>query len=225
MTEQTIEIPTELYTDVAALFGYNQLGHELRPCAVGVGLGCHDLGVATYAAELYQRGMFPLIVFTGANSPTTVDRFPQGEAIRFRQHAIDLGVPEDAILVETKATNTRENIEFTRALLLDRGLAPDSVLFVSRPYQQRRVSATCMLAWPEAAVVCSSQPLSLQDYIAGIGDPKLVIDMIVGDTERVIEYPSRGNAAKQEVPRSVLHALGRLIDAGFIGRQIAAAGP
>src|SRR4030088_1028853 len=134
MTKQT-EIPQELYQDVATLFGYNQLDHELRPCAVGVGLGCHDLGVATYAAQLFHRGMFPLLVFTGANSQTTVDLFPQGEGIHFRQRALTLGVPENAILVETKATNTRENIEFTRALLLDHGLAPDSVLMVSRPYQ------------------------------------------------------------------------------------------
>jgi DUF218 domain len=219
MTKQT-EIPKELYQDVATLFGYNQLDHELRPCAVGIGLGCHDLGVATYAAELFHRDMFPLLVFTGANSQTTVDRFPQGEAIHFRQRALALGVPEDALLVETKATNTRENIEFTRALLLDHGLAPDSVLVVSRPYQQRRAYATCTLLWPGATVVCASQPLLLPDYVATIGDVKLVIDMIVGDTERVIEYPNRDHAAEQEVPPSVVHALARLIDAGFTSRRI-----
>ena len=219
MTKQT-EIPRELYQDVATLFSYNQMEHEIRPCAVGVGLGCHDLGVATYAAELFHRGMFPLLVFTGANSHTTVDLFPKGEAFHFRRHAVALGVPEDAILVEARATNTRENIEFTRALLLDHGLVSDSVLVVSRPYQQRRAYATCTLLWPEATVICTSQPLLLPDYVATIGDVKLVIDMIVGDTERVIEYPNRNHAAKQEVPASVVHALARLIDAGFTSRRI-----
>jgi uncharacterized SAM-binding protein YcdF (DUF218 family) len=221
MTKQT-EIPQELYQDVVTLFAYNQMEHEIRPCAVGVGLGCHDLGVATYAAELFHRGMFPLLVFTGANSHTTVDLFPKGEAFHFRQHAVALGVPEDAFLVEARATNTRENIEFTRALLLDHGLVPDSVLVVSRPYQQRRAYATCTLLWPGATVICTSQPLLLPDYVASIGNAKLVIDMIVGDTERVIEYPKRGHAAKQDVPPPVVQALTRLIHAGFTSRCIGA---
>jgi hypothetical protein len=220
VTEQMIEIPPAVYQDVATLFDYNQLHHELRPCDVGIGLGCHDLGVATYTAHLFHQGMFRLIVFTGANSPTTLDRFPQGEAVHFCQHAIDLGVPEDAILVETEATNTRENIEFTRRLLLRHEVDPDSALIVSRPYQQRRVYATCSLLWARADIICSSQPLPLVDYIASIGDPKLVVDMIVGDTQRVIEYPTRGHAAQQHIPRSVLRAITRLLDFGFTSRQL-----
>jgi hypothetical protein len=52
--------------------------HELRPADVRIGLGGHDLGVATFTAELFHQGMFPRIVFTGANAPTTVERFPRG---------------------------------------------------------------------------------------------------------------------------------------------------
>ncbi|GAA1619982.1 hypothetical protein GCM10009744_03460 [Kribbella alba] len=61
--------------------------HELRPTDVGVGLGSHDPGVATFTADLYHQGMFPLIVFTRANAPTTVERFPRGEAIHYAEHA------------------------------------------------------------------------------------------------------------------------------------------
>jgi uncharacterized SAM-binding protein YcdF (DUF218 family) len=38
-----------------------------------------------------------------------------GEAIR--EEAIRLGVPSDAILIEPNATNTSQNIEYTRELL------------------------------------------------------------------------------------------------------------
>ena len=213
-------IPPSLYDDVATLFDYNQLHHELRPCDAGIGLGSHDLGVATYAAELFHRGMFPLIVFTGRNAPTTVHHFPLGEAVHFRQTAIEQGVPPDAILIEPNATNTKENIEFTHQLLLDHGFDPRSVLLVCRPYQQRRAYATCRLVWPAVNVICASRPLPLPDYITGIGDPKLVIDMIVGDTQRVIEYPKLGHATEQDVPPSVLRALRRLVDAGFTGRSL-----
>lgn len=86
--------------------------------------------------------MFPLIVFTGANAPTTLERFPRGEAVHYREHAIDLGVPDEAILIDTKATNTGQNIELTRNLLADKGVEVASAILVSRPYQQRRAYAT-----------------------------------------------------------------------------------
>ncbi|QVI23820.1 YdcF family protein [Nocardia tengchongensis] len=112
-------LPAEFRSDVEILWDYNQMHHTPRPVDVGIGLGLggHDIGVATYAAELYHAGMFPLIVFTGANAPTTIERFPRGEANHFREHAIGLGVPAEAILVEPKATNTGDNIDFSRALL------------------------------------------------------------------------------------------------------------
>jgi uncharacterized SAM-binding protein YcdF (DUF218 family) len=106
--------------------------HELRPTDVGIGLGSHDLGVATYAAELYHSGMFPLIVFTGANAPTKVERFPRGEAVHYREHALELGVPDDAILIETEARNTGDNVTLTRKLLADSGIPVNSVTLISR---------------------------------------------------------------------------------------------
>uniref|UniRef100_UPI000317189E ElyC/SanA/YdcF family protein n=1 Tax=Nocardia asiatica TaxID=209252 RepID=UPI000317189E len=59
-------------------------------------------------------------MFTGANVPTTVERFPRGEAVHFREHALRLGVPDSAILVEPAAKHTPDNIGFTRALPADR---------------------------------------------------------------------------------------------------------
>lgn len=49
------------------LWRYHRPDHEPRVTDVGIGLGGHDPGVATWAARLYHRGAFPLLVFTGAN--------------------------------------------------------------------------------------------------------------------------------------------------------------
>lgn len=193
-----------------------------RPVDVGIGLGGHDIGVATYAAELYHAGIFRLIVFTGANAPTTVDRFPRGEAVHFREHAIGLGVPAESILVEARATNTGENIDFTRALLDERGCLSsiESVMLISRPYQQRRGYAICRKRWPEVEVICGSLPLALDDYIAGIGDVDRVVNMLVGDTQRLWAYPAKGWAVEQVVPEEVREAFGRLVNAGFTRRLL-----
>jgi len=146
--------------------------------------------------------MFPRIVFSGANAPTTIDHFPRGEAVHYREYAVAHGVPAEAVLIETQATNTAENITYTREKLAARGVKPRSVLLMSRPYQQRRPFATCRKLWPEVEVVCASRPLSLDDYVVSIGDVKRVIDMLLGDTQRIEEYAKRGFAIPQEVPRT-----------------------
>ncbi|MFE1592149.1 YdcF family protein [Nocardia sp. NPDC058705] len=218
----TASYPQALRPDVEALWQYNQLGHEIKPTDVGIGLGSHDLGVATHAADLYHAGMFPRIVFTGANAPTTVERFPRGEAVHYREHAIERGVPAEAILLEPQATNTSENLEFTRTLLADNGLADSirSITLISRPYQQRRSYAIARKKWPDVDVICSSLPLDLDDYIASIGDAQRVIDMLVGDTQRIWKYPEEGWAVEQDIPDDVMDAFDRLVNAGYTSRLL-----
>ncbi|MBB5159659.1 YdcF family protein [Saccharopolyspora phatthalungensis] len=217
---ETSELAQDLRADVETLWAYHDMGHRPRRCDVGIGLGSHDLGVAIHAAELYQQGMFPHIAFTGANAPTTIERFPRGEAVHYREHAISLGVPAEAILIETEATNTSQNLTNSRQVLADAGIQPASVMLISRPYQQRRAYATCRKVWPEVDVVCSARPLSLDEYIASIGDVNRVINMLVGDTQRITEYARRGFAIEQDVPEHVHAAYQRLVDAGFTSRLI-----
>ncbi|WP_233225269.1 YdcF family protein [Nocardia sp. MDA0666] len=187
---------------------------------VGIGLGSHDIGVAAYAVELFRRGIFSTIVFSGANAPTTVAEFPYGEAVHYREHAVAQGVPDDAVLVEPRATNTAENIDLSRALLRDSGRVVRSVLLICRPYQQRRSYATCRKRWPEVEVVCGSLPESLDDYVARIGDAERVVTMLVGDTQRVWRYAAEGWAIEQDVPDAVRAAYDRLVAAGFTGRLL-----
>src|SRR5688572_17581723 len=131
--------------------------HDVSPVDVAIGLGSHDLGVAAFSAELYRAGLFPTLVFTGGNSPTTAKVFPRGEAVHYREHALALGVPDSAILVEPNAGNTGQNITLSRALLAQNGHAPRSVLLISKPYMERRSYATCRKAWPEVEAVCASE--------------------------------------------------------------------
>jgi hypothetical protein len=110
-------ISTQDWADARRVWEYHQMGHSLRPCSVAIGLGSHDLGVADTAVDLYKRGMAPLLLFTGATSPTTRERMPRGEAVHYRERALELGVPRTAVLVEPRARNTGENIRFSRELL------------------------------------------------------------------------------------------------------------
>ncbi|MFB7412403.1 YdcF family protein [Streptomyces sp. NPDC056202] len=214
-------ISTQNWSDARILWAFQQMEHEPRPCSVGIGLGSHDLGVADATVDLYRRGMFPLIVFTGATSRTTEERMPKGEAEHYRERALELGVPASAILVEPNARNTGENVRFSRSLLDDRGVQVSSILLVSKPYEERRAYATARKLWPDVDVVSASTDMRLEEYVDSIGDPRLVLDMLVGAQQRLLLYPERGFTIAQDVPERVTEAYGRLRSAGFVSRLMA----
>ena len=206
---------------VETLWSYHRLddGQDVTT-DVGIGLGSHDLSPADVAADLYHRGRFPLIVFTGANAPTTVERFPRGEAVHYREHALSLGVPDAAILTEPTATNTAENITRTRELLTTTGHHVETVTLISRPYQQRRARATCRKLWPEVTPVAAGITMSLGEYIASIGDESRVITMLVGDTQRIEVFAELGYAVPEAMPGKVIAAFALLVKQGFTDRLI-----
>ncbi|WP_406428039.1 YdcF family protein [Streptomyces sp. NBC_01589] len=213
-------ISTESWADAHRLWDFHQMHHEPRLCSVAVGLGSHDLGVADAAVELYKRGMVPLIVFTGATSRTTRERMPRGEAVHYRERALELGVPSSDVLVEPNARNTGENIRFSKALLEESGANVSSVLLISKPYEERRAYATARKLWPEVEIVSASTPMTFDDYVDSIGDAHLVLDMLVGALQRLLIYPEQGFMISQSVPEDVAAAYERLRSAGFTSRLV-----
>ncbi|CAM5284652.1 MULTISPECIES: YdcF family protein [Streptomyces] len=213
-------ISTQNWADTRRLWDYHQMGHAPRPCSVAIGLGSHDLGVADTAADLYERGMVPLIVFTGATSPTTRERMPRGEAVHYRERALELGVPSSAVLVEPRARNTGDNIRFSRELLKEADVDVSSVLLISKPYEERRAYATARKLWPEVEIISASSPMTLNEYVDSIGDARMVIDMLVGALQRLLVYPERGYLISQPVPADVIEAYERLRQAGFTSRLL-----
>ncbi|MER7939161.1 YdcF family protein [Streptomyces sp. NPDC094458] len=210
------------WSDAQILWDFNQMHHKPQPCSVVIGLGSHDLGVADVAVALYRRGLAPLIVFTGATSPTTKERMPDGEALHYRQRALGLGVPRAAVLVEPQARNTGENIRFSQALLREAGVDVTSVLLVSKPYEERRAYATTRKLWPAITPICSSTSMSFRGYVTSIGDARIVIEMMVGATQRVLLYPKLGFTIPQSTPGEVVAAFERLCLEGFTSRLVAA---
>ncbi|WP_336318204.1 YdcF family protein [Streptomyces lavendofoliae] len=213
-------ISAQDWADTRRLWDYHQMDHTPRPCSVAIGLGSHDLGVADTAVDLYRRGLAPLLVFTGATSPTTRERMPRGEAFHYQERALELGVPSSAVLVEPRARNTGENIRFSRELLREAGVDVSSVLLISKPYEERRAYATARKLWPEVEIVSASSPMTLDEYVDSIRDARLVIDMLVGALQRLLIYPDQGFMISQHVPENVIEAYERLCRHGFTSRLL-----
>ncbi|MFH9200460.1 YdcF family protein [Streptomyces anulatus] len=213
-------IAAQSWADARQVWDHHLMHHTPRPCSVIVGLGSHDLGVADVAAGFHLRGLAPVVVFTGSTSPTTRDRMPRGEAVHYRERALELGVPESAVLVEPRARNTGENIRFSRTVLDAAGVNVDSVLLVSKPYEERRAYATARKLWPGVDIVSASSPMTCEEYAATVGDDRMVVDMLVGTLQRLLVYPARGFMIEQPVPDEVAAAYERLVGAGFTSRLI-----
>ncbi|MGW1097585.1 YdcF family protein [Streptomyces sp. NPDC002455] len=217
-------ISEQSWADARVLWDYQKMHHELRPCSVLIGLGSHDLGVADTAADLYKRGMAPLIVFTGATSPTTRERMPRGEAVHYRERSLELGVPSSAVLVESAARNTGENIRLSRVRLEEAGVDVSSVLLVSKPYEERRAYATARRIWPEVEFISASAAVTLAEYVESLQDSRMVLDMLVGSLQRLLIYPEYGFMIREEVPAAVAEAYERLCAKGFTSRLVPAGG-
>ena len=122
---------------------------EVEPAEVAVVLGggvsgprpplrySPDLGAASdrvwYAARLYRAGKARRVVLSGGVVPTG----DGSEAEAMRRFLCDLGVPEQAIVLEPESVNTRTNASFTHQLLAQEG-------------QRRIVLVTSALHMPRA---------------------------------------------------------------------------
>lgn len=216
MTEPTDEDLVHART----LWDYHRLDDALGPSDVIIGLGGHDISVAEHAANLWHAGLAPVILFSGANAPTTVDRFPRGEAVHYRERAMELGVPDEALLLEPFATNTGENVVYGRQALATAGYEVETAIVVSRPYQQRRARATFRKQWASLKATYTAMPCELEDYLLTIGDDKKVLEMLVGDTQRIGLYARLGLAVEEEISGPVAEALGFLVMAGYTRRIV-----
>lgn len=199
---------------------YMLMHHELEKADVILVLGSSDLRKAEYAAQLYHEGWAPLLIFSGGEGRTTAGLWGMSEAEKFASIAIEKGVPEEAILLEKKSTNTGENILFTKELLEAKGIHPKKMIVAQKPYMERRTYATFMKQWPGMDFIVTSPKISFEDYPQEGRSMEHIINMMVGDLQRIKEYPALGFQIEQEIPESVWEAYEQLVQQGFTEQLI-----
>jgi uncharacterized SAM-binding protein YcdF (DUF218 family) len=69
-----------------------------------------------YAAKLYHDGIAPLIIASGGAVPRTEVNPGESEAMAMKSLLVRLGVPSTSIVLESRSSNTLENIAFVREL-------------------------------------------------------------------------------------------------------------
>lgn len=197
------------------IWDYHHLHHRLENVDLILALGSNDIRVAAHAADLWLAGLAPRLMMSGGSGKLTEKIFDRPEAILFAEIARERGVPEEALLIEPDSTNTGENIIFSRRRLEEVGLLPRRIILVQKPYMERRAYATFRKFWPEIDPLVSSPPISFADYPTPQLPRDLVINLMIGDLQRIRHYPARGFQIPQDIPDNVWAAAEELIAFGF----------
>lgn len=198
------------------LWSYNKLYQTLEKSDCVIVLGSHDKRVAERGTNLFQEGYAPLIVFSGGFGRLTDKRWTKPEAEIFAEVALNMGVQKESIFIENKSTNTAENLQFTKKILHEKGLSLTRVILVTKPYMERRAFATWRKLYPEIGVIITSPTIEYDDYPIDTDLPKEeMINIMVGETQRVKLYPQKGYILHQEVPHTIWEAYKELVKRGF----------
>jgi uncharacterized SAM-binding protein YcdF (DUF218 family) len=200
------------------IWQYHQLGHKAIPADMIIALGTNDLRVAEFAADLYHQGFGKWLVCTGAiahQGDLLATPWARTEAEMYAEIASRKGVPCERILLEKRATNTAENIRFTRELIGQSPVRPANVVLAVKPFMQRRTWATMAVEWPEMPATVTSPSMTLDEYFTSELSAEKIIHIMMGDLQRIWIYSRRGWSAPQHVPEEVLTAYHDLKSAGY----------
>ena len=207
------------FHNLRVLWNYMKLHERPEPCDAILALGSHDDNVAKRATELFKAGYSNKIIFSGGIGRVTKDYFVEPEADRFSLIAMSLGVPKDAIFIENQSQNTGENFQFTDDLIHEKGLEISTLLVITKPASERRIRATFDKQMPRYKGIITSPTMSFKDYmnyyyVLGFTLDR-VINLVVGDVQRLMVYYYYGYQNFVDVPLYIVDTFNKLVAAGY----------
>lgn len=124
------------------------LSDVMQPVDLTVVAASPSISSILPAIELYKAGLTPRIVISGAGIMT--NGVPEWQG--YRDHALALGVADADLLIETRATNTKENMALTAELVASIGEGwrnIQTVALCAKPFHMRRVLMTALQHLPK----------------------------------------------------------------------------
>lgn len=109
--------------------------------------GCNKLQVIEGAVNLYKEGFAPYILPSGGKTKGLLGFESEWEMLKER--AVELGVPDKAILKEDQAMNTFENAKYSLKVLETLGIGFDKVILSCKWFHSRRALLTYETIFPK----------------------------------------------------------------------------
>lgn len=205
----------DILRDARLLFAFlSEAEQTVGPADLVLAMGSQDLNVADTAARAFFDRKAQWLVCSGGLGKDTATLFQEPEGVLYARRCRELGVPEERVLIEDRASNSGENFQFSRALLAGRGIFPKTGVIACKPYMAKRAWAAGTMQWPEVRWSVACPRLTLEEYLAQGNDPTAVLELMTGDLQRLRVYAGRFQAPV-EVPEEVWAAYERLAGAGY----------
>ncbi len=198
---------------------YMTLHLEIQKAEIIIVLGSRDIRVADRWIELLKQWYAPLILFSWGLGSLTKDLATfswTSEADVFAKRAIEQWISPKSIIIENQSTNTWQNINYSFEKIKNMNI--QNIILVQKPYMERRTFATFAKQRPNSKDVMftlTSPQIPFSEYYSNEIPLEQVINIMVWDLQRIIEYPKLWFQIEQDVPEEVLEAYHKLIALGF----------
>ncbi len=197
------------------LWNYLIMGSDNEPTDFVIALGSHDLRTAVHAADLFMKGGHRFLIVTGGFGKVTKEIWGESEAEKFKEIALDCGVPENRIIVEGASTNTGDNFKFSKIICDDLGYSFKTGTIVTKPYMTRRAFAAACKQWPSIEWHVSPPDIAFEDYPNQEVSFERMMQLMVGDLQRIKIYAEKGFQIQQHIPSDVWKSYEFLVKRGF----------
>lgn len=197
------------------IYDFHSLTKTTEKCDFILATGSQDLRPALKASQLYLEGKAGLIVCSGGFGKITKNIWETTEAEKYFNICIENGVPEQNIVVENESGNSGENFLFSKELLKRKNLSVKKGIIVSKSYLSRRQLATGQKQWPEIEWYTEPPRISFEDYANDENELENMINLMVGDLQRLAVYYDMGYQTYVEIPGVIKEAYAYLVDRGY----------
>ncbi|WP_209304963.1 MULTISPECIES: YdcF family protein [unclassified Gemella] len=197
------------------LYDFHNINKKIERADFILAMGSHDTRTAYKAAQLYRKGRADFIICTGGYGKITKNLWNKTEAEIFAEICIKEGVSSDKIIIENKASNSGDNFQFSKKIFEEKSIVVKKGIIVCKNYLARRAISTARKQWSEVDWYIETPRLSFENYPNEEVPLERMINLMVGDIERLIFYAEKRFQVSVEIPKNVLKSYEYLKNQGF----------
>lgn len=168
----------------------------ISTCDLAIVFGNEYVDTMIHVKQLFDEGRIKQAILTGGSANN--DREP--EAIRFYRKGLELGIPPDKMVIESCATNTKENLEYSKRIIVTElgGFEKYlSIMFIAKAFVCRRIEMTARaLNYPENSnyqyyPIVDHDGLNIGKHTWWYTQPAQ--DRVVSELQRIATYIQKGD--------------------------------
>lgn len=202
----------EILINAETIYNYLNIKENLTDSDLILGCGCMDTTIVEVCNVLYRQLHSQKVLFSGKSGKGTIGKISSSEAQRFKNYAIELGIPAEKILLEEYARTTKENIKKSI-----KKVKFEKITIVHKPYVLKRCDQICKKL--KINYQLATINLSFKEYINKvITDKSMTLDDIINELVGeifILKHYKIFRISKISIPKEVIESYSFLKEKGY----------